>query len=384
MTTVSDDRQGREGGAVPPATAGGAGGQVLLATGRATASPRRPARGALRRGESALGWMFVSPALVVLLLFLVIPIILALYVSFTDWSGVTPPLSSKVHLVGLANYRALLTASGGLTRQLFGTSVRNNFYFVIFTVPLQTALAMFLAVLVNNKFLRGRGFFRTAFYFPSVTSSIAIAMIFLFLFQGSGIVNDILSWFGLKGPDWINDQNGVFWDVLSWFGVSSSPGWAADHGFLGISWWQWFAGPSLGMCVIIILLVWTTAGTFMLFFLGGLAQISEDLDEASEVDGATKWQRFRHVTLPMMRPMLVLVVTLGFISTWQVFDQVYIFYQSAVAGNPTTTTPAYFSYQESFNNFAFGVGAAVAFLLFVFIVSMTALQRRLVKEDLTQ
>lgn len=326
-----------------------------------------------------MGWLFVSPALAILLLFLVIPIILALYISFTDWSGLTAPLSSKVHVVGLQNYRTLLTKPG-LYQTDFGTAVRDNFYFVIFTVPLQTALALFMAVLLNNKLLRAKSFFRTAFYFPSVTSSIAITMVFIFLFQGSGVVNSVLNWFGIRGPDWIIDQRGVFWLVLKWFGVNSAPGWAAGHGFLGIRWWDWLAGPSLGMCVIIFLLVWTTSGTFMLFFMAGLSQVSMDLDEASEIDGATPWQRFRRVTLPMLRPVLVLVLTLGFISTWQVFDQIYMVGPS----NPTTITPAYFSYQISFQDSAFGIGAAVAFLLFCLIVLLTVLQRKFVKEDLTQ
>ncbi len=302
---------------------------VTIADGKASPAPVRPARPArrrgkpasLRRGEGLFGWLFISPALAILLLFLVIPIILALYISFTNWSGLTNPLSSSVKWVGLANYQTIITRSG-LDQLDFATSVRNNFYFVIFTVPLQTALALWLAVLLNNKFLRAKGFFRTAFYFPSVTSSIAITVVFIFLFQGSGVVNSILSFFGLKGPNWLYDTRGVFTLLLNAVGVSS-PGWAG-HAFFGLSIWDWLAGPSLGMCVVIALLVWTTSGTFMLFFLAALQNIGEDLDEASEIDGATPWQSFRRVTLPMLRPAVVLVVTLGFISTWQVFDQIFL------------------------------------------------------------
>jgi len=325
-----------------------------------------------------MGWFFVSPALGIVLLFLVIPIILALYISFTNWSGLTNPLSSRVSWVGLDNYRALLTQPG-LDQVDFATSVRNNFYFVIFTVPLQTVLALWLAVLVNNKFLRAKGFFRTAFYFPSVTSSIAITVIFIFLFQGTGVVNTLLSFVGIKGPNWLYDTQGVFWTVLQLFGVSGPPGWA-NHLVLGISIWQWLAGPSFGMCVLIVLLVWTTSGTFMLFFLGALQNIGEDLDEASEIDGATPWQRFRRVTLPLLRPTLVLVVLLGFISTWQIFDQVFLLGPN----NPTAVTPAYLSYEVSFQDSSFGVGAAMAFLLFALIIVLTAVQRKFVKEDLTK
>ena len=117
----------------------------------------RHRRSALHRGENLFGWLFISPSLAVLLLFLVAPIILALYISFTNWSGVTSPTSSAVKWVGLHNYRTILTKPG-LYQSNFGAAIRNNFYFVIFTVPLQTIFALWLAVLVNNKFLRGRGF----------------------------------------------------------------------------------------------------------------------------------------------------------------------------------------------------------------------------------
>ena len=112
------------------------------------------------------------------------------------------------------------------------------------------------------------------------------------------------------------------------------------------------------MCVLIILLVWTTSGTFMLFFLAAMQTIGEEVDEASAVDGATAWQGFRLVTLPMLRPALVLVVTLGFISTWQVFDQVVL-----LGPEPDHHHPSYFAYQVSFQDNNFGAGAAVAFLL---------------------
>jgi multiple sugar transport system permease protein len=204
-------------------------------------------------------------------------------------------------------------------------------------------------------------------------------VVFIFLFQGTGVVNTVLGWFGITGPNWLYDTQGVFWTALNLFGISSAPGWA-NHMVLGIPIWNWLSGPSVGMCVMIILVVWTTSGTFMLFFLAALQNLADDVDEASAIDGATPWQRFRWVTLPLLRPAVVLVLTLGFISTWQVFDQSFLLGPH----NPTTITPAYFSYQVSFQDSAFGVGAAVAFLLFCLIVFLTVLQRRFVKEDLTQ
>lgn len=370
-----DSVPGPLGGLVVAST--GAERAVELATVPSVPHRRARASNPFHKGENVFGWLFVSPALGILLLFLAIPIVLALYISFTNWSGLTNPLSSAVKWVGLSNYKTLITEPS-LYRLQFATAVRNNFYFVIFTVPAQTALALFLAVVLNNRFLRAKGFFRTAFYFPSITSSIAITVVFIFLFQGTGVVNTVLGWFGITGPDWLYNQQGVFTLILSALGVHS-PGWGS-HSIMGLTVWNWLSGPSLGMCMMIIMLTWTTAGTFMLFFLAALQNIGEELDEASAIDGATPWQRFRRVTFPLLRPALVLVLTLGFISTWQVFDQSFLLGPA----NPTIVTPAYFSYQVSFLDSSFGMGSAVAFLLFCLIVFLTLLQRRFVKEDLTK
>jgi multiple sugar transport system permease protein len=321
------------------------------------------------------GWLFVSPALLGLIVFLVIPILLAAYVSFTDWDGLSNPISGDAKWVGLHNYQQLLTHDGLLQRSFAG-ALRNNFWFVLFVVPAQTALALWLAVLVNNKYLRGRGFFRTAFYFPSITSSIAITLVFLFLFQGGGAVNAVLRAFGITGPNWLADSRGLIHVWLSGVGVTKPPGWM-QHQIMSQSIWDWFSGPSIAMLVIIILVVWTTSGTFMLMFLAALQNVSDDLYEAGDLDGATGWQRFRHITLPMLRPTLLLVLTLGLISTWQVFDQIYL-----TGNNPATRTPAFMSFDQSFQNNRFGVGSAIAFLLFALIMTLSTLQRRLIKEEI--
>lgn len=337
-----------------------------------TSPPRKPRLTVQRRKERAAGWAFVSPALILLLVFMVVPIGLALYVSLLRWDGLSSPFGGgTARFVGVDNYRNLLTEDS-LTRQNFATSVRNNFYFVLFVVPLQTALALLLAVLLNNKFLRGRNFFRTAFYFPAVTSSVATTLVFLFLFTGGGAVNSLLRFFGISGPNWLADRRGVFHQVLRVFGVDGPPGWAQGEVF-NLRWWDWFAGPSVAMVVIITLVVWSTSGTFMLMFLAGLQNVPDEVHEAGEIDGATTWQRFRYITLPMLRPTLILVTTLGLISTWQVFDQIYL-----TGNNPATITPAYLSYNLSFQNSAFGVGAAIAFLLFLLIIALAALQRRII------
>src|SRR6476660_5487952 len=331
-----------------------------------------PARRRANAREGLAGWLFVSPALLGLALFMVAPILLALWVSFRDWSGLGPLDTSTS--VGAQNYHDLLVKSGVLQRD-FAKSLRNNLYYVLGVVPTQTAIAFFLAVVVNPKVRKGRRFFRTAFYFPSVTSSIAVAFIFIFLFSPTGVVNAVLSALlpGLVQTVWLDDADGLIHLLLKLVGVDHAPGALAHHQFIGLSWWDWLSGPSVALTAVMILATWTTVGTFMLMFLAGLQNIGEEIEEASLIDGASPRQRFFKITLPMMRPTLFLVLTLGLIGTWQVFDQVY----AMTAGGPqkTTLTPAYMIYREGFENSSMGVASAVAFILFALIIVLTGLQR---------
>jgi multiple sugar transport system permease protein len=302
---------------------------------------------------------------------------MAAWVSLSNWNGIGSPFASSVHAVGGRNYAALLT-SPGLPQQQLGESLRNNVYFVIIVVPVQTALALGLALIVSRRRLAGRGFFRTAYYFPSITSSVAVSILFLYIFGTEGVLNAIISDLGGHAPNWFNDPNGVLHNVLSGLGVTTAPGALAGHGFLGVSWWDWLAGPSVAMIAIITLAIWTTSGTFMLIFLPAIYAIPSDVTEAAVMDGANAWQRFRKVTLPMLRPTLFLVLTLGLIGSWQVFDQVFLISQGNPAG--TTLTPAFLSYLTSFGNQQWGQGAAIAFILFAIIVVLTIAQRLIISE----
>ena len=296
-----------------------------------------------------MGWTFVSPAVALLALFLVLPILMALWVSLTGWRGVGSPFSGNVPFVGLDNY-ARLFGSEGLARRDFMTSLRNNAYYVLLVVPAQTALALFLALVLNQN-LRARGFFRTVFYFPAVTSSVAISLVFLFLFTGTGAVNALLGLVGIEGPTWFSDARGLLHLLGAAVGLwdtGSPPGWLTGTSVLGLSLWEWISGPSVALLAIIFLVVWTSTGTFMLMFLAGLQDVPREVEEAAVVDGASRWQRFRYVILPMLKPTLFLVLTLGLIGTWQVFDQIYI--MSKGAPGKTTLTPAYLSYDASFTS----------------------------------
>jgi len=332
----------------------------------ATAGARRR-RSGIRGRQAFSGWLFTAPVLIILGLFLLVPVLMAAWVSVSDWTGRGSPLASGVNFVGAQNYGQVLW-SGGLSERDFGTALKNNFWYVILVVPIQTVVAMALALMVNRQRLRGRGFFRTAFYFPSVTSSVAITVLWLFLFSTTGSVNAVISWFGAKGPNWFNEPAGIFH-----FGATSGPSALTDPTILGVSLWDWIGGPSVAMTAFVILAVFTTGGTFMLLFLAALQNLSTDVDEAAMVDGANGWQRFFRVTLPQLRPTLFTVVTLGLIGCWQVFDQIY----TGTRGDPskTTLTPAYLSYQSAFINHEWGQGAAIAFILFVIIIIFTLIQR---------
>jgi multiple sugar transport system permease protein len=303
---------------------------------RAGSSPRRDRTRTtgLRRGETAAGWLFTAPVILILGVFLAVPVFMALWVSFSDWGGRGSPFSDDVSFVGFENYGTIL-AGGGLAERDFGISLRNNAWYVLLVVPLQTALSLFLAVLVNRAVLRGRGLFRTAFYFPSVTSSVAITVLWLFLFSASGVVNTVLAAVGI-------------------------------------------AGPSVAMSAFVLMAVFTTSGTFMLLFLAALQNLGGDVTEAAMMDGANGWQRFWRVTLPQLKPTLFTVLTLGLIGCWQVFDQIY----TGTQGGPskTTLTPAYLSYTAAFNSQDWGQGAAIAFILFLIIVAFTLLQRWILRD----
>jgi len=309
--------------------------------------------------------------------FLLVPVLMALWVSFSDWSGRGSPLSPTVHFVGLDNYAAI-TTGGGLQTRDFGTALRNNAWYVVLVVPLQTALSLFLAVLVSRRILRGRGFFRTAFYFPSVTSSVAITVLWLFLFSFAGPVNAIIAKLGAEGPNWFSDPRGIVHVALSGLGISSGPTALTDGDFLGVTWWDWLSGPSVAMSALILMAVFTTSGTFMLLFIAALQNIGVELAEAGMMDGANAWQRFWHITLPQLRPTLFTVITLGLIGCWQVFDQIY----TGTQGGPakTTVTPAYLSYTAAFQNQNWGIGAAIAFILFLIIIVFTLFQRWALRE----
>lgn len=337
-----------------------------------------------RRQEALTGYAFMAPALLIFLIFLIIPIGAALYISFTDWNGITPVFQEGAYeYVGFDNYRDLLIEQGVRQRDFY-LAMRNTIYYVLGVVPTQTILALVLAVILNQRWLKARGFFRTAFYFPSITSSVVISIIFMWMFTRGGLVNSLIhsvipAYSGANYINWLDDPTGVLHSLWNALGVTreNAGAWASTR-YLGLTGWEWVSGPSVTLLTIMILNTWTTIGTMMVIFLAALQNISPSVYEAAAMDGANAWQIFRRVTVPLLRPTTFFVVTLGLIGTFQVFDQVYVISSGGPA--KTTLTVAYMVYQNGFDRSAMGLAAATALVLFVIIFTLSILQRVILRE----
>jgi multiple sugar transport system permease protein len=347
--------------------------------------PRVTTQANKRVQEMIAGYTFMAPAIIILFIFLVLPMLAALFFSITDWNGITPLFnqdgafnSDAFQIVGLQNYERILTADGSRQRAFF-TALKNTLYFVIGVVPVQTILALVLAVIVNQRWLKGKGFFRTAFYFPSISSSVVISLIFMFLFASNGIINQSIKTVfpSYQNITWLNDSTGVIHAILGALGVTRDTvgEWSRTQVF-SIRAWDWISGPSVTMLMIMILNTWTTIGTMMVIYLAALQNIPGQVYEAAYVDGATTGQVFRKITVPLLRPTTFFVITLGLIGTFQVFDQIYVISSGGPAD--TTLTIAYLVYRSGFNDSRMGLATATAILLFIIIFVFTLIQRRVV------
>ena len=312
-----------------------------------------------RRQEVANAYLFLLPYILQTLIFTVGVILFALFISFTDYDLFTAP-----RWANLDNYIKAVTSSD------FQHSLVNVFWYVITVVPIQTALAILLAVLLSNiKVVRQ--FFRTVFYAPSVTSSVVISMIFWWLYLKTGYLNLFFS--KLLGTlwiqvDWLKDARGLFQLIFQALG-SNIP-----------SRLWYLRGPSVAWTAIMFQNIFTTAPTFMIMFLAALQDIPRSLYEAASLDGATGWKQFWKITLPLLRPVMLLVVVLGTIGTWQIFDQVKILTSGGPLG--TTLVPVYLIYTEGLGTQGpprMGFASAMAFILAVIIFIFTLIQRRFIE-----
>lgn len=321
-----------------------------------------------RRRELLTGYAFLAPYLLITLIFTVGVILFAFYISFTSYDIFTPP-----EFVGLQNYIEAFEGLWNPRNRDFIQSLYNVLWYAAIVVPSQTALAIFLAVLLNAP-MRAKQFFRTIFYAPSVTSSVVITLIFMWFYLKTGYANyimaNIVGLFGgeWQAIDWLNDPRGLIQLIVAPFGVD-------------IPSEQWYLrGPSIAWMALMFQNIFTTAPTFMIMFLAALQDINPALYEAASIDGASGWTQFWKITLPLLRPIILLVVVLGTIGTLQVFDQVYL----ATSGGPlgTTLTPVYQVYVEAIGalgEIAMGYGAALAFIVAVIIFVFTFIQRRFIE-----
>lgn len=277
--------------------------------------------------EALTGYLFVAPWLFIFFTFSVFSLGYALYLSFTKYNLLSPPV-----WWGLGSYQRVLTDD-----LFWQKALPNTFKYVLIVVPLQTLVSLILAFAMDQK-LRARKLFRTIFYLPSVTSSVVISLIFVWLFAPQGVFNQIFS----LTINWLDNVNTAFYVIM-------------------------------GMNIF------TTSGTLMLIFLSGLQDIPTTLYEAAEIDGADKLQTFMYITVPMLRPILFFVITVSVIGCFQVFDQIFVM----TSGGPldSTTTITYLIYKWAFRDTTVKMGqaSALSVVLALIIIAVTFIQRRVIE-----
>jgi multiple sugar transport system permease protein len=285
--------------------------------------------------ERRAAWLLAMPALFVIGVFFALPVLAAFALSLTDFDLYALADLRNLRFVGLANYLDLLQTP------LFWKSLLNTFYFVGVGVPLSITASLGAALLLDAKLARFKGFFRTALFTPVVTTVVAVAVIWRYLLHTRyGLINYTLAHFGVAPIDWLGD-------------------------------------PHWSMPAIILFAVWKNFGYNMIILLAALQGIPGDLYEAARIDGASQPQQFRHITLPMLRPALVLVSIITIAGYFQLFAEPYVM----TRGDPlqSTVSVLYFMYEEGFKWWSLGRASAIAFLLFAIILAATGLLLRLAR-----
>jgi multiple sugar transport system permease protein len=283
------------------------------------------------RAESRAGWSFVTPALLLIGVFFAIPVAGAFVLSFTDFDIYSIGDIGSTRFIGFKNYRDLATMP------LFWTALKNTVHFVVVGGPLSAAVSLAAAMAVNSKLTRFKPFFRSAFFAPWVTTLVAVALVWRYIYHPQyGLLNALLAPLGIGPIDWLGN-------------------------------------PHTAMPAIILLSVWKNFGYNMLVFLAGLQSIPEELYEAASLDGAGAWRRFRHITLPMLGPTFVFVGVVTMIASFQIFSEPYVMTQ----GGPlkSTTTLVLLMYEQGFRWWRLGLSAAIAVVLFLLTLGGTMLLR---------
>ena len=297
-------------------------------------------RGAATSERSGAAYVFLAPALVIIGVFFLLPIAAALVLSLTDFDIYSIASIGNARFLGFANYARLLRTSD------FWTALLNTLYFALVGGPLSIAASLSAALLLNNNLVRFRSFFRTVYFAPFVTTLVAVAIVWKYMYHPQfGVLNYVLGKIGVGPIDWLGN-----------------PHWA--------------------MPAIILVAVWKNFGYNMLIFIAGLQSIPQELYEAAHLDGAGPWQRFRHVTLPMLAPTLVFVSVITMIGYFQLFAEPYVM----THGGPlrSTTSIVLLMYEEGFRWWRMGYAASLAFVLFAVVLVATLVQLRVQREPATE
>lgn len=280
--------------------------------------------------------LFLGPSLLIIFLFFFLPVLAALAMSFTDYDIYALGNPDYIRFVGLKNYTKLLEDP------MFWTSVKNTFYFVLAGGPLSVAISLGTALLLNNKLVKLKGLFRVTYFLPVVTTLVAVAVIWRFIYHPRfGLINYLLSLVGIGQIDWLGD-------------------------------------PVFAMPALIIMAVWKNFGYNMIIFIAGLQNIPEDLYEAAEIEGASAFQKFISITVPQLAPTTLFISVITMIGYFQLFAEPYVMTQ----GGPLSSTMSVvlYMYQEGFRWWNIGYSTAIAFMLFLIILTGTIIQFRLQKE----
>jgi multiple sugar transport system permease protein len=278
-------------------------------------------------------YWFLAPALTAIGVFFFLPVLAAVVLSLTDFDIYAVASRANLRLVGLDNYLRLLQTPR------FWVALRNTLYFVVVAGPLSVGVSLAAAMLLSNRLVRFRALFRTIFFLPVVTTLVAVAVVWRYIYQPRfGLLNYALSFAGIAPIDWLGD-----------------PAWA--------------------MPAIILLAVWKNFGFNMVIFIAGLQSIPERLYEAARIDGARSWAQFRYVTVPMLAPTFLFVAVITMIGYFQLFAEPYVMTQGGPADS--TLSIVLFMYEEGFRWWNMGYAAAVAFVLFAIILVLTVLSMRL-------
>ena len=295
---------------------------------------RRGRRLNLKQREALTGWLFVSPALIGFGIFTFGAILYSLYLSFTDYDMFGTP-----EWVGLENYIKAFT-NDEYFYQYFGTT----FYFAIVLVPVVLVISLFLAILINKKVGKLTKAYRVALFLPSITSTVAVSMVWLWIFNPDmGILNNFLTAIGFHNPP------------------------------------MWLSDPEWSKPALIIMRVWQMSGYYMLLFLAGLQTIPETLYEAAEVDGASSWQRFTRITVPMLSNTTFVVVILLIIESFNMFESIFVMTEGGPLGS--TSTIMYYIYEQGFMSYNMGYASALAWIFFALILVFTLIQFRFRREQ---